>query len=100
MQIYILNVLKGVSEKNLIKGTVSVTSNDLSYKNGNVRFTLVPLNFLLIKNVEDTVVFLCFKMFNSDNFYLFCCSKNTQVGYVENSDLKTSSFQNYKHIAI
>ena len=43
----------------IVKGTVSVISSDPPFKDGNVRFTTVPLKSLnLIKNVEDTVVIL------------------------------------------
>ena len=38
-------------------------------------FTLVPLKFFhLINNVEDIVVFLGLKVFNSNHFYIFSCS--------------------------
>ena len=44
-----------------------------------------PLNLILIKYVEDIVVFL---VFNSDNFNMFSCRGNTQVIVVENPHLK------------
>ena len=49
-----------------LKGTVSVILGDAFIKNGNARFTTVRL----INNLEDIVVFLRFKMFNSDNSYI------------------------------
>ena len=41
-----------------IKGTVRVISSDPPFKDGNTRLKTVPLNLKLIKNKEDTVVFL------------------------------------------
>ena len=41
-------------------------------------------------HVEDNIVFLGWKVFNSDNFYMFSCSRNAQ--------LKIICFPNYKII--
>ena len=46
-----------------IKGTVRVILSDPPCKDGNPRFTTVPWNLNLIKNVEDIVVFLTLKVF-------------------------------------
>ena len=42
----------------IFKGTVSVISSDPPWKDGNARFTTVPLKPKSDQNVEDTVVFL------------------------------------------
>ena len=54
---------------NVIKGTVNVISNDTQSKDGNFRFTPVPLrNLNLIKNVDEAVVLLTRKVFTSMSF--------------------------------
>ena len=64
-----VNVIKGTV--NVIKGTVNVISNDTQSKDGNFRFTPVPLrNLNLIKNVDEAVVILTRKVFTSE--FLFC----------------------------
>ena len=45
---------------------VRVSSVDPPCKNGNVRITKIPL----INNVEDDVVFLSLKDYNSNNYYI------------------------------
>ena len=47
---------------NVVKGNVSVISNDPPCKGGNARITTIPLiwNLYLINDIEDTVVFLAF----------------------------------------
>ena len=47
---------------NVVKGNVSVISNDPPCKGDNARITTIPLiwNLYLINNIEDTVVFLGF----------------------------------------
>ena len=42
-----------------------------------------PRNLYLINNVDDIVIFPGLKMFNSDNFYMFSCSRNAQVTLME-----------------
>jgi len=37
------------------------------------------------KNEEDVDIFLGFKVFNSDSFYVFSCSKKAQVKITENA---------------
>ena len=51
----------------------------------------------LIKNVEDIVVFINLKVFNSDNSQMFSCNRNAQISFAENSHVKLISFQNQKH---
>ena len=53
-------------------------------------------NLHQINNVEDNVVFLCLTVLNSDNLYMFSCSLNAQVSFVEKPQLKTIGFQNFK----
>ena len=53
-----------------IKGTVSVILSDLPCKNGNARFTTVPLKPNLIKNVEDIIVFLTRYVYFCDFLHL------------------------------
>ena len=48
------------------KVIVSISSVDPPCKNGNVRITKIPL----INNVEDVVVFLSLKDYNSNNYYI------------------------------
>ena len=43
---YIIKCLKSHWIKSMPKGTVSLTSRDPSSKNGNIRFTTVPLIYL------------------------------------------------------
>ena len=58
---------------------------------------LYPRNLYLINNGEDIVVFLGFKVFNSDNSYRFSCTSNTQVTFVEKPQLKIISFRDIIH---
>ena len=52
--------------EDLLYGTKSVILNKTPCKDGNTRFTTVPLKPLLINNVEDIVVFLSLKVHNSN----------------------------------
>ena len=48
----------------------------------------------MINNIDDVVVFLGFKVFNSDNSHIFFpLSGNEQVNFVENPQLKKIYFQ-------
>ena len=47
-----------------------------------------PWFFCVINNVEEIVIFLGLKVFYSDNSYLFFRSRNTQVIFVENPELR------------
>jgi len=49
-----------------MKETSNVISTGPPCQDGNVRFTTVPL----IKNAEDNVVLVTWKVFNSDHFYI------------------------------
>ena len=42
-----------------------------------------PLNLYLINNVEQIVVFLVLKVFDSDISYMFSCSRSAQVTFVK-----------------
>ena len=42
-----------------------------------------PWNLYLINDMEDIVVFLGLKLFNSDNINMFSCSRNAQVTFIE-----------------
>ena len=80
------------------KGRVSVITSEHSYKDCNAQFTPVPWNpwnLYLINNEENIVVFLGLKVFSSDD--TLSCSRNTQVAFVENPQLKIISFSNYKN---
>ena len=55
-----------------------------------------PWNLYLINNVEDIVIFLGLKVFNSDNSFMFTCSFRITV--VEKPQLKTISLMYYKHL--
>ena len=48
-------------------------------KDDNARFTTVSI----INNVEHIIVFIGFKVFDSDDFYMYFCSRNAQVTFVE-----------------
>ena len=61
-------------------------------KDDNARFTTVSI----INNVEHIIVFIGFKVFDSDDFYMYFCSRNAQVIFVEKPLLKIISFHNYK----
>ena len=52
--------------------------------------------YFLLNDVEDIVVFLGLKVLYSDNSYMFSCSRNAQVTFVENPQLKIIRFQNDK----
>ena len=42
-----------------------------------------PWNLYLINNMEDIIVFLSLKLFNSDDINMFSCSRNAQVTFIE-----------------
>jgi len=65
-------------------------SSDPSCKDGNARFTTVPLNWSKMLKI----VFLGLEVFVSDNSYVFYCSRNARVTFIENPQLKIISFQN------
>ena len=70
-----------------LKGRIS--RSNPSCKDDNTRYTTVLFKQLcLIKNVEDIVVFLGLKVFNSDNFYTFSCNRNARVTFVKNPQWK------------
>ena len=52
-----------------------------------------PVNLYLINNVEDIVAFIDFYVFNFDYSYMFSCSRNVQVPFVEKPQLKLIIFQ-------
>ena len=56
-----------------------------------------PLNISLIDTVEDIVVFLGLKVFNSDETYTFSCNRNAQVTFVGKPQLKIIIFKNDTH---
>ena len=72
----------------LIKGTVFVILN--------VRFTKVGFKPFLIKYVEDTVVFLAWKTFNSNNFLSWSWRIYVHVTFVRNPQLKKNSDHSWK----
>ena len=82
----------------IYKGTVSVISSEPPCKDGNARFTMVPLTRVyLISNVEEMVGFLCLKLLNSNNSYVLSSTRNRQVSFVEKPQLKIKCFKTYKH---
>ena len=46
--------------------------------------------------MEDIVIILGLKVLSSDNSYMFSCSRNTHVSFVEKLQLKIISFKKYK----
>ena len=46
-------------------------------------FTMVSLKLLLIKTVEDIVVFQGIKVFDFDYSYIISCIRNAQVTFVK-----------------
>ena len=75
-----------------IKGTVSVILSALPCKNGNARFTTVPLKPNLIKNVEDNVVFLTRESVDFCEFPMgFLQARNSQFIFAENPQMKMNS---------
>ncbi len=74
------------------KGTVRVISSYPPCKDGNARFTTVPLNWSKMLKI----VFLGLEVFVSDNSYVFYCSRNARVTFIENPQLKIISFQNLR----
>ena len=76
---------------------VCVILSDPSCIDGSDRFTAVSLKSLyLINNLEEMIVFLGLKVFNSDNSFIFRCSGITQITFAETLHLKIISFQNFK----
>ena len=64
----------------------------------NSRITTLPWKpFFYNNNMENIVVFLCVKVFNSDNSLMHFCIRKVQVTYVLKPQLKIISFQIYKH---
>ena len=45
---------------------------------------IIPKILALVYYVKDIVITLGYKMFKSDNFYMFFCSRNAQIGFVGN----------------
>ena len=64
--------------------------SDPSCKDGNARFTTVPFNSSKLLKI----VFLGLEVFVSDNSYVFYCSRNAQVTFIEIPQLKIIFFQN------
>ena len=80
-----------------IKGTLSVSGIGPTCKDDYAWFNTVPLTLCLINNVEDIVVLLGLKVFNSDIFYNFSCRRYAQVTFEErNHNWKKIRFQVYK----
>ena len=52
-----------------------------------------PLQSLFGRNVEDIVVFLGLKMFISDNFHKFSCSRNALATFVAKPEWKILFFK-------
>ena len=67
--------------KTHIEGTKSVITSVLQCKGVNVQFTVVPLKPLFDRYGGRYCRFLCSKVFNPYNFYIFSCSRNTQVTF-------------------
>ena len=66
-------------------------------QDGNARFTTVPLKLFLIKNVEDTVVFLARKMLISMGFLnCFLKVKNAQNHFCKEPANKNKQFKETK----
>ena len=72
----------------VIKGTVIVISSD-----SQMEICPCPIH----NNMGDIFFFLCLKVFYSNNFYMFSCSRNPQVTLVEKPQLKIISFPNFEH---
>jgi len=73
--------------------TISEISSDPPCKDDNARFTTIPLNLYLINNVEDIVVFLGIKVYNSDHFYQNCFfSKNCSSQFCTKTTIENSWF--------
>ena len=56
-----------------------------------------PEQIYLINNMEDIVVVLGLKVFDSNKSYPISSSRNVQVTFVEKPHLKIISFFKYKH---
>ena len=52
-----------------------------------------PWNLYLINSLEDVVAFLGIKVSNSENSYMFSCSRNADVTFVEKPQFKMSVFK-------
>ena len=68
-----------------LKGTVSVISRNLPGKKKKQRpipdVTYIPLNLYLINDVEDIGLFIGLNVLNSNNSFMFSCSKNVQITF-------------------
>ena len=62
-----------------LKGTVNIISSDPPCNICKARFITVPsINLYLINDVEDIVVFLCLKVFNSNNYFMILPPEKAQ----------------------
>ena len=73
----------------IIKGTINLMTMSDSQR--------FPWHLYLINIVEDIVVLLGSKVFNSDNSNMISCSINAQVTFLEKPQLQIISFQDYNH---
>ena len=76
-----------------LKGTVNVTFLAKIAISDSQRY---PLKLRLINNLEDIVMFLGLKVFNCNNSFMFPCSRNAKVKFVENPKLKMICLKNNK----
>ena len=52
-----------------------------------------PGNLYLINIIEDIVVFSDFRVFHTGDSYIFPCSRNAQLAFIEKIQSKIISFQ-------
>ena len=71
----------------MIEGTWSVISS-----NQRLQCPIHNCSLILINNMERYCRFLGLKVFNSDNSYMFSCSRNAQATEVEKPQLQITSF--------
>ena len=84
---------------NILKGRLSVISNDPPSKDDSSRLQGYPWNLYLINNVEAIAVFLGLKLLNSH--YSQCVSVvEMYMSHVDKPQLKIIIFPHYKHLYI
>ena len=91
VSVFTSNPIKGTVSlftSNPIKGTVSIFTCDPLWKDENFRKTTVSLKPLYDQWCGRYGCFSVFKVFNSDNSYMFSCSRNASVTFVEKYNWK------------
>lgn len=74
------------------KETVFVISSEPFFRNGHSLYTTVPCKPLSYQQWGDILVFLAWKLFDSENFLQCFCSRNSQDAFIQTPNLKMIIF--------